>query len=82
MKILRMPTFLIYILAFNSIFRIASIEKDSLVNNFKNDILSELLQQNFWGKKSVSGWLVVGFMADCLTRDLGQWVGNPPWGSF
>ena len=28
------------------------------------------------------GWLVVGFMIDCLTRDLGQWVGCPPWGSF
>ena len=26
--------------------------------------------------------LVVGFMADCLTRDLGQWVGCPPWGVF
>ena len=28
----------------------------------------------------VVGWLVLGFMADCLTRDLGQWVVCPPWG--
>ena len=28
------------------------------------------------------GWLVVEFMANCLTRDLGQWVGCPPWGFF
>ena len=27
-------------------------------------------------------WLVVGFKADCLTRDLGLWVEGPPWGSF
>ena len=26
--------------------------------------------------------LVVEFTADCLTRDLGQWMGCPPWGSF
>ena len=32
--------------------------------------------------KITFGWLVVGFMADCLTRDLDQWVGWPPWGSF
>ena len=28
------------------------------------------------------GWLVVGFKADCLTRDLGVWVGCPPWEIF
>ena len=27
-------------------------------------------------------WLVVGFKADCLTRDLDLWVESPPWGSF
>ena len=27
-------------------------------------------------------WLVVGFKADCLTRDLGQCVECPPWGFF
>ena len=26
------------------------------------------------------GWLIVRFKADCLTRDLGQWVECPPWG--
>ena len=26
------------------------------------------------------GWLVVGFKADCITRDLGIWVECPPWG--
>ena len=25
--------------------------------------------------------VVVGFKADCLTRDLGLWVECPPWGS-
>ena len=33
-------------------------------------------------KTEVISWLVVGFMADCLTRELGQWVGCPPLGSF
>ena len=29
-----------------------------------------------------NGWLVVGFMADCLTRDLGQGVDLPSVGVF
>ena len=28
------------------------------------------------------GAVVVGVKADCLTRDLGLYVGCPPWGSF
>ena len=30
----------------------------------------------------VNGWLVVGVKADYHTRDLGLWVGCPPWGVF
>ena len=32
--------------------------------------------------KEMVGWLVVGVKADYLTRDLGLWVGCPPWGVF
>ena len=41
---------------------------------------SDRPKDNF--KPETDGWLFGGFMADCLTRDLGQWVGCPPWGSF
>ena len=31
---------------------------------------------------NIDGWLVVGFKADCLTRDLGLKVECPLWESF
>ena len=45
------------------------------------DILHKSFFFLFTGESKV-GWLVVGVKADCLSGDLGLWIGCPPWGSF
>ena len=63
-------------LLFNRLYFFTSVEKNTLKNSQKT-----IFSVYFC---NLDGWLllVVGVKADYLTRDLGLWVGCPPWGSF